>query len=120
MPRAQAIPDQLRPEIERRILVDKQSHVEVLQWLAGEGYVCVPFTLKRKLKQWGISRQGLAAEPFVVGYINNQFHTTLDNDNTIATQLNTRGYPITASGVKEIRLTNGWRHKQATEEQKTE
>jgi hypothetical protein len=50
MPRAQAIPDQLRPEIERRILVNKQSHLEVLQWLAGEGYVCVPLTLKRKLK----------------------------------------------------------------------
>jgi hypothetical protein len=55
-----------------------------------------------------------------VGYIDGQFHTTLDNDAAIATQLNTRGYPITASGVKEIRLTNGWRHQQVTEEQKTE
>jgi hypothetical protein len=89
MPRAQAIPDQLRPEIERRILVDKQSHSEVLQWLAGEGYACVPLTLKRKLKEWGISRRGLAAKPFVVGYIDGQFHTTLDDDKTIATQLNT-------------------------------
>jgi hypothetical protein len=56
----------------------------------------------------------------VVGYIDGQFHTTLDDDKTIATQLNTQGYPITASGVKKIRLDNGWRHQQVTEEQKKE
>jgi hypothetical protein len=56
----------------------------------------------------------------VVGYIDSQFHTTLDNDAAIATQLNTRGYLITASGVKEIRLANGWRHYQPTAEQQQE
>jgi hypothetical protein len=56
----------------------------------------------------------------VVGYIDDQFHTTLDNDAAIVTQLNTRGYPITASGVKEIRLVNGWRHHQPTAEQQQE
>jgi hypothetical protein len=53
----------------------------------------------------------------VVGYIDSQFHTTLDDDQTIAMQLNSRGYPVTASDGKEIRLANGWRHNQVTEEQ---
>jgi hypothetical protein len=56
MPREQAIPEQLRPEIERRILDEKQTHSEVLQWLTAEGYTCVPLKLKRQCQKWGISR----------------------------------------------------------------
>jgi hypothetical protein len=120
MPRSQAIPDQLRPELERRIITEKQPHSEILQWLATEGYICTSRTLIRQCQKWRISRRGVAADPFVVGYIDSQFHTTLDDDNTIVTQLNNQGYPITASVVKEVRLANNWRHRQVTEEQKTE
>jgi hypothetical protein len=120
MPHPSSILEQLRPEIERRIVVDRQPHSEVLQWLAGEGYACIPLTLKRRCKEWGISRRRVSAEPFVVSYIDGQFHTTLDDDVMIASQLKSRGYPITASTVQRIRLTNSWRHRQVTEEQKTE
>jgi hypothetical protein len=120
MPPPQVIPEQLRARIERRIMTEKQPHSQVLEWLANEGYSCSTQTLKRQCRKWGISRRGLAADPLVVGYIDGQFHTTLDNDAAIATQLNTRGYPITTSDVKEIRLGNGWRHHQPTAEQQQE
>jgi hypothetical protein len=120
MVRPQAIPDNMRAEIERRIMIEKQSHKDVLHWLAGEGYICQPLTLRRRCKEWGITRRGLSAEPAVVSHINTQFHTTFDDDKTIASQLNTLGYPTTASTVKDIRLANGWRHRQVTTEQKTE
>jgi hypothetical protein len=55
-----------------------------------------------------------------MGHIKTQFHTTFDDNKIIASQLNTLGYLITASTVKDIRLTNGWRHRQVTTEQKTE
>jgi hypothetical protein len=107
MPREQAIPEQLRPEIERRILDEKQTHSEVLQWLAAKGYTCMPLTLKRQYQKWEISRRGVAANPFVVSYIDSQFHTTLNDDSTIASQLESRGYPITASTIQRIRLAYG-------------
>jgi hypothetical protein len=64
--------------------------------------------------------EGSLLNDFMVSYIDGQFHTTLDNDAAIATQLNARGYLITASGVKEIRLVNSWRHHQSTAEQQQE
>jgi hypothetical protein len=48
MPPPQAIPDQLRAEVERRIMTEKQPHSEVLEWLANEGYPCSTPTLKRQ------------------------------------------------------------------------
>jgi hypothetical protein len=117
MVRPQVIPEQLRLEIERRILTERQSHQDVLRWLAGQGYICQRLTLLRRCKEWGISRRGVTEDPFIVEYINSQFHTTLNDDSTIASQLNSQGYSITASGVKELRLTKSWRHRQPTVQQ---
>jgi hypothetical protein len=50
--------------------------------------------------------------------INNQFHTTLDNDDKIATNLATFSYSISARKVKDIRLANDWRYRQVNDEQK--
>jgi hypothetical protein len=55
-----------------------------------------------------------------MGYINSQFHTTFDDDITISNQLNALGYSVTASAVKDIRLANGWRHRQVNKDQKEE
>jgi hypothetical protein len=120
MPNPQAIPDDLRGELEHRIMVEKQPYRRILQWLAGEGHICTYRTLIRQCQRWAISRRGLASDPDVVGYINHQFHTTLNNDNAIATALNHEGHPITPSGVKEIRLSHGWRQHQPTQEQQQE
>ena len=61
----QAIPEQLRLEIERRILTDKQTHHDVLQWLAEQGlqgYICQIRTLRRRCQEWGISRRGVTED----------------------------------------------------------
>lgn len=110
MPKAQAIPEQLRPEIERRILVEKQMLTDVPHWLAGRGYICQEKTLRRRYQEWGISRRGLGNDPVMVEYINKQFHTTLNDDETIASHLSASGYSVTASTVARVRLAKGWRH----------
>jgi hypothetical protein len=51
MVRPQAVPDHLKDEIERRIMVEKQTHKDVLHWLATQGYICQLPTLKRRCKQ---------------------------------------------------------------------
>ena len=51
MVRPQAIPEHVRPEIERRIMVEKQSQQDVLHWLADQGYTCEASILKRRCKQ---------------------------------------------------------------------
>jgi hypothetical protein len=51
MVRAQSIPVELRGEIERRIIEEKQTHLHVLQWLAGEGYIYQLKTLERRYKE---------------------------------------------------------------------
>src|SRR2546421_3752652 len=116
MVRSQAIPNHPRDEIERRIMVEKQRHKDVLHWLATQGYTCKLPTLERRCKQWGFTRRGLSTEPAVVA----RFHTTFDNDETIAEQLNTFGYPITGAIVKNARLANSWRHRQVASAQKVE
>jgi hypothetical protein len=99
MVRQSAIPHELRAEIERRILVEKQTHRDILHWLARQGHICEASTLKRRCKEWGITRQGVGDDPAVVEYINKQFHTTLNDDKTIAGQLASLGYSITAKRV---------------------
>jgi hypothetical protein len=70
MVRPPVIPDELRAEIERQILVEKQTHREVLNWLARHGHICEEKTLRRRCKEWGIIRQGVDDDPAVVKYIN--------------------------------------------------
>jgi hypothetical protein len=70
MPNPQVIPDELRGDIERRIMVEKQSYRQILQWLAGKGYICTYRTLTRQCQRWSISRQGLGTDVNVVSYIN--------------------------------------------------
>jgi hypothetical protein len=48
MPNPQVIPDELRGDIERRIMVEKQSYRQILQWLAGKGYIYIYRTLTRQ------------------------------------------------------------------------
>jgi hypothetical protein len=37
MPRPQVIPDQLRPDLERLMVVEEQPHSALLDWLAAKG-----------------------------------------------------------------------------------
>jgi hypothetical protein len=84
MVRPQVTPDHLRDEIERRIMVKKQTHKHVLHWLATQGYICKYNTLERRYKQWGITRRRLSIKPVVISYIDARFHIIFNNDRTIA------------------------------------
>src|SRR6266516_1577957 len=46
-----------------------------------------------------------------------RFHTTTEDDSTIATKLGAQGLSISASQVKELRLRHGWRRRAGTDEQ---
>jgi hypothetical protein len=109
MPRAQAIPDQLRPDLERLILTEKQPHSVVLNWLAEQGIVCQARTLRDYCKRWNLSHP--VASEAVVSFIDTQFHTTLNDDATIARELNDRGFPVSARQVRSIRTAKGWKHR---------
>src|SRR4051812_28120940 len=108
MPRAQAIPDHLRADLERLIIVEEQPHSAVLDWLVTKGVICQARTLKAYCKKWHISRQAPEA---VVSFIDTEFHTTLHDDATIARQLNERGFHVSARQVRRIRTAKGWRHR---------
>src|SRR6266516_2870601 len=46
-----------------------------------------------------------------------RFHTTTEDDSTIATKLGAQGLSISARQVKELRLQHGWRRRAGTDEQ---
>jgi hypothetical protein len=122
MPRPEVNLDHLRPEIEQRIILRKQSHKEVLAWLATQGIVINRKTLQRRIIQWGISRHGPAAHETAVASVENAFRYTTKDDTAIARDLNAQGIQSTARQVQNLRLGKGWLHKAANgdEEQKSE
>ena len=68
-------------------------------------------TLSRRLKDWNASRytQLSSIKPILVPAIDAAFHTTQDNDDTIARNLTDQGMSISSREVKKIRLENDWR-----------
>ena len=115
MPRAQAIPTQMRADIEHLIIIEKRSHSAVLNWLATRGVHCDARTLKRYCRKWNISRQ---APEEVVSFIDTEFHTTLHDDSTIARHLNERGFSVSARQVRRIRTAQGWKHRTRDSEER--
>ena len=111
MVRPQAIPDHLRPDLERLILTEKQPQSAILNWLARQGIPCSERTLRVYCQKWGIARRGFISNSTVVSFIEREFHTTLHDDTTIARQLGDQGFPITVRQVTEIRLKKGWKHR---------
>jgi hypothetical protein len=117
MPRPQAIPDQLRPDLERLILLEKQPHSAVLDWLATKGVVCQSRTLKAYCQRWNITRQVRFSDA-VVSLIDTEFHTTLHDDATIARRLTDQGFSISARQVRSVRTAKGWKHRTRDSEER--
>jgi hypothetical protein len=98
-----------REEIERRILIQKQSQKEILSWLAGRGIICTRMTLSRYCKSWGVRKNttSSATDPALLEGIRLAFDTTFDNDETIAKKLAAQGIHTTRNQVEKIRLKHG-------------
>ena len=84
--------DRQRPEIERRILDQKQTHQQVCDWLATQGIQIAPRTLKTHCKKWGVSRRAAPATQELADEVRQRFRHTLDSDTTIASDLNSAGF----------------------------
>src|SRR5438045_8558937 len=108
MPRPEVNLDHLRPEIEQRIILRKQSHKEVLAWLATQGIVINRKTLQRRIIQWGISRHGSAAHETAVASGESALRYTQKDETASARDLNAEGRKSKARTVPSIRMGKGW------------
>jgi hypothetical protein len=121
MPRVVVDLDPYRHEISNQVTTLLWNQDNILAWLARppRNVVVSKITLQRRLTQWGITRR--PAEPRdndLIAAIDDIFHHTLHNDKDIAKTLNTRGFSTTPRQVKNIRLSQGWRHRNRDEDDK--
>jgi len=100
-----------RAAIEQRLLIDHQSHAEVLTWLEEEGITVAPRTLKRRCKEWGVTRRALTSNDTAIAEVEQQYFSTHGSDEAIATTLNAQGLHLSAIQVRSLRLANGWRRR---------
>jgi hypothetical protein len=107
MPRAAVDLDRFRQQIEKRLLVDHQTQKDVVNWLKTEGISVTIDLLKARCKEWGLSRRDAAEDPNIIDRIYERFHTTTENDSTIANRLGDEGLSISARQVKRARLKYG-------------
>ena len=117
MPRPRIEIDEFREEIGQR-LFDKQTHAQIAQALEEkEGISITARFIKDRCKEWGLSYRGLSSNATVLASISQEFHTTTNNDESIASTLNAHGLPISSRQVEAGRLSNGWRHCASNDEQ---
>jgi hypothetical protein len=79
-----------------------------------------PRTLKRRLKDWGLTRRKAAGTPTNLETISDLFQTTTADDDTIAHALAVEGTAVSTRQVKEARLTNNWRRRDRQPQQQEE
>jgi Clr5 domain len=95
-----------RDELEQLYLTEGYTHQQLAHWLADRGLVVAPRTLKRRLKNWGLTRRKAAGTPTALETISDLFHTTTADDDTIAHTLAVQGTAISTRQVKEARLSS--------------
>jgi hypothetical protein len=117
MPRTAVDLSKFRTQIERRLLIHHHTQKDVLNWLKTVGVSVTIDQLKARCKEWGFSRRGATTDPAVLEQVHDRFHTTTEDDSTIATKLGAQGLSISARQVKELRLQHGWRRRAGTDEQ---
>jgi hypothetical protein len=117
MPRPRIDLEKFRPEIQQRLLVAKQTHAEIAEWLKEEEITTTVRSLKRRCKEGGYSRRGMTSDDSVVTHVANEFHTTNHTDETIANDLKARGIHVSNRQVKAARLQKGCRRRAANADQ---
>ena len=113
MPRPALDLDRYRDEIERRVLVQKQRHKDIVKWLEEQGCKTTTQTLVRRCRDWGASRRPSVPsdDPDLIAAIREEFMSTFDNDATISKALKSRGIHTSRNQVNEIRLKQGWHRR---------
>jgi hypothetical protein len=97
MPRPRIEIDEFREEIRQRLFSGKQTHAQIAQALEEEKGISVTARfIKDRCKEWGFSRSGLSSNATVLATVSQEFHTTTNNDESIASILNAHGLPISS------------------------
>jgi hypothetical protein len=109
--------DRFRPQIEKKLLVEHRTQKDVVTWLGTRGISLTVGRLKQQCKPWGVSRRGAAADERTVEQVHRRFHTTTEDDATIAKKLSSEGLSITARQIKDLRLQRHWRRKASNDTQ---
>jgi hypothetical protein len=91
MPRSAVDIDRFRPQIEKKLLVEHRTQKDVVNWLGTQGISLTVGQLKQQCKNWGVSRRGAAADEKTVEQVYLRFHTTTEDDTTIAKKLSSEG-----------------------------
>jgi hypothetical protein len=117
MPRSAVDIDRFRPQIEKKLLVEHRTQKDVVTWLGTRGISLTVGQLKQQCKTWGVSRRGAAADERTVEQVYQRFHTTTEDDATIAKKLSNEGLSITARQIKDLRLQRHWRRKASNDTQ---
>jgi hypothetical protein len=91
----------------------------VLQWLCREGISISRSTLRRRLKDWDISKKSITAstDAALIEAIDAEFHSTTHYDATIAANLTANGIYTILNQVQEVRLQHGWRRRAVNDAQ---
>jgi hypothetical protein len=122
MPRPRVDIDRFRDEIERRVLVEKQRHKDIVIWLAEQGCKTTQQTLLRRCRDWGASRRRTVSsdDPALIAAIQEQFSSTFANDTKISNTLNARGIHTSPNQVNEIRHKHGLHRRTRDEADRAE
>jgi hypothetical protein len=115
MPAKSADLDTFRDDISQRVFDKRQSHQEVLTWLATERVYISRRTLVRRLAEWKVT---WVPDQAVVDRIHQLYHTTRSSDAEIARSLSAEGINISHWQVERIRWAHGWRRRATNDEQR--
>ena len=112
MPRPSINLTPFQDEIERRIAAG-ESQNQVREWLATEGISIGRNTISKRIVDWKIGHLSTtsAFNPTLISAVEEAFHTTGDDDQTIAQDINTQGIATTSNQVKSIRLAHNWQRR---------
>jgi hypothetical protein len=109
-----------RDELQDLYLINGYTHQQLIHWLADQGLVVAPRTLKKRFKDWGITRRQAALTAAALETISHLFHTTTDDDDAIARTFTAQGTSVSARQVQQARLTHGWRRRNVDPGQREE
>ena len=87
-----------RAELEELYLTDGYTHQQLVYWLADRGLVVAPRTLKKRFKDWGITRRATIT-PGALETISHLFHTITDDDDAITRTLTAQGTAVSTRQV---------------------